>query len=156
MLGVNRVTLVGFVGKDPEIRATQAGALIASLSIATSERYKDKQGQKQESTEWHKVVVFGKLSEVVQMYVKKGSQLYVEGKLKTRKWTDKQGQDRYVTEIVVDSFNGRINMLGNPSNGHQQHLNHPPAQSHPERSPPAQANQVAQPVQNGFDDDIPF
>ena len=111
--GVNKVILLGNVGKDPEIRYMQNGDPVANLSIATSETWKNKStGQAEEKTEWHRVVMFGKLAGIVEQYVRKGTQLYVEGKLQTRKWQDQSGQDRYSTEIVVDGFNGQMQMLG--------------------------------------------
>ena len=112
MTGVNKVILVGNLGRDPEIRRNQAGDPIANLSIATSESWKDKQtGERREKTEWHRVVSFNKhLNDVIEKYVKKGSKIYIEGKLQTRKWTDKDGVDRYSTEVVLD-WNGSITLL---------------------------------------------
>ena len=112
MTGVNKVILVGNLGRDPEIRRNQAGDPIANLSIATSERWKDKQtGERREKTEWHRVVSFNKnLNDVIEKYVKRGSKIYIEGKLQTRKWTDKDGVDRYSTEVVLD-WNGSITLL---------------------------------------------
>lgn len=110
--GINKVILVGNVGQDPEVRYLPNGGAVANVSIATSESWMDKNsGQRQEKTEWHRVVFFGKLADVVSQYVKKGSKLYVEGKLQTRKWQDQSGQDRYTTEIVIDGFNGVMQML---------------------------------------------
>ena len=118
--GINRVTLVGNLGQDPEVRYTPNGDCVANISIATSESWKDKKtNQVQEKTEWHRVVFFGKLAEISAEYLKKGSQVYVEGKLQTRKWLDKQGQDRYSTEIIVDSFNGVMQMLSSKQNPQQ-------------------------------------
>jgi len=97
--GVNKAIIVGNVGQDPDTKYTQDGKPIVNLSIATSESWKDQQGQRQERTEWHRVVFYGKLAEIVDSYVKKGSKLYVEGSIHTRKWQDKDGQDRYTTEI---------------------------------------------------------
>ena len=113
MSGVNKVILVGNLGRDPEIRALQSGGKIANLSLATSETWRDKNsGEKQERTEWHRIVIFNeKLVEVVERYVKKGTKLYVEGQLQTRKWTDNNGQDRYSTEIVLQRFRGEIQIL---------------------------------------------
>ena len=114
MASVNKVILIGNVGRDPEVKYSADGNAIANLSLATSEQWKDKSGTKQEKTEWHRVSFFGKLAEIVGEYVKKGSQIYVEGRLQTRKWQDKDGQDRYTTEIVAD----RMQMLGGrASNG---------------------------------------
>jgi single-strand DNA-binding protein len=112
MRGVNKVILVGTLGRDPEVRYTPNGNAIANLSIATSEQWTDKQTQeRQERTEWHRVVIFGKLAEIAGQYLRKGSQVYLEGKLQTRKWQDQSGQDRYSTEIVLD-VNGQMQMLG--------------------------------------------
>ena len=113
MSGVNKVILVGNLGRDPEIRALQSGGKIANLSLATTETWRDKNsGEKQERTEWHRIVIFNeKLVEVVERYVKKGTKLYVEGQLQTRKWTDNNGQDRYSTEIVLQRFRGEIQIL---------------------------------------------
>lgn len=140
MKGVNKVIIVGTLGQDPEVRHTAQGGAVASLSVATSEQWKDRQGQKQESTEWHRVVIFGKLAEVAGQYLSKGSQVYFEGKLKTRKWQDKQGQDRYTTEIVVDGFGGVMQMLGGGNKQGQQ-----------PNKPQQKAPQAAD-----FDDDIPW
>ena len=107
MSSVNRVTLLGNIGKDPEVRETKSGN-IANLTMATSERYTDKSGQKQEKTEWHNLVVFGKLADIVAKYVKKGDKLYVEGSITTRKWEDKEGNTRYTTEVKVRD----LTMLG--------------------------------------------
>jgi single-strand DNA-binding protein len=110
---VNKVILVGNVGKDPEIRRTQDGRPIANLSIATSESWRDKNsGEKKEKTEWHRVVVFSEpLCKVIEQYVKKGAKLYIEGALQTRKWTDKDGVEKYSTEVVLQGFNGTMTML---------------------------------------------
>jgi single-strand DNA-binding protein len=110
---VNKVILVGNVGKDPEIRTTQNGSRLASLSIATSESWKDKStGESKEKTEWHKIVIYNdNLVGVVERFVTKGSKLYVEGQLQTRKWTDNGGVERYSTEVVLQAFNGSITLL---------------------------------------------
>ncbi|MGC9385739.1 MAG: single-stranded DNA-binding protein [Hydrogenovibrio sp.] len=112
--GVNKVILVGTLGRDPEVKYAANGNAIANLNVATSEQWNDKQtGQKQEKTEWHRVVIFGKLAEIAGQYLTKGSQVYLEGKLQTRKWQDQNtGQDRYSTEVVLDPFNGTMQMLG--------------------------------------------
>jgi single-strand DNA-binding protein len=111
--GINKVILVGRLGKDPEMKTTSNSQMIANVSVATSESWNDKNtGQKQEKTEWHRVTVFGKLAEIVGNHLRKGSQVYFEGKLQTRKWQDQSGQDRYSTDIVVDSFSGIMQMLG--------------------------------------------
>ncbi|UYM17714.1 single-stranded DNA-binding protein [Endozoicomonas euniceicola] len=109
--GVNKVILIGNLGGDPDVRFTQNGSAIANLNVATSESWTDKNtGQRQDRTEWHRVVVFGKLAEICQQYLRKGSKVYLEGKLQTRKWQDQQGQDRYTTEVVID-FGGQMEML---------------------------------------------
>lgn len=119
MRGVNKVILVGTLGRDPEVKYSANGNAIANLSVATSEQWTDKAtGQKQEKTEWHRVVMFGKLAEVAGQYLTKGSQVYLEGKLQTRKWQDQNtGQDRYSTEVVLDGFSGTMQMLGGRSGG---------------------------------------
>ena len=108
MASVNKVILVGNLGRDPEVRYTPDNSAITNVSIATTDVWRDKSGEKQERTEWHRVAFFGKLAEIAGEYLKKGSQVYVEGRLQTRKWQDKEGQDRYTTEIVAD----RMQMLG--------------------------------------------
>ena len=178
--GVNKVILVGNCGQDPETKFTAGGAAIANLSIATSETWKDKQtGQPQERTEWHRVVFFGRLAEIVGEYVRKGSKVYVEGALRTRKWQDQSGQDRYTTEIVanemqlLDSRNGDSSNSGadNSGSGYQNndgsgYSNNarpaaPSAASRPQQASPAPAaapkpQYSAPPAMDSFDDDIPF
>lgn len=113
---VNKVILVGNVGADPEIRRTQSGAPIANLRVATSESWRDRDGNRKEKTEWHNVVVFNEgLCKVVEQYVKKGAKLYIEGALHTRKWQDKDGNDRYSTEVVLQGFGGSLTMLDAPA-----------------------------------------
>ena len=116
---VNKVILVGNVGKDPEIRRTQDGRPIANLSIATSESWRDKAtGEKKEKTEWHRVVIFSEpLCKIVEQYVKKGAKLYIEGQLQTRKWSDKDGVEKYSTEVVLQGFNGSLTMLDGAGGG---------------------------------------
>ena len=112
MAGINKVILIGNLGTTPELKYATGGNAILNLSIATSEAWTDKNtGQKQEKTEWHRVVLFGKLAELVAKYCNKGSKLYIEGKLQTRKWTNKEGKDQYTTEIIVSGFNGTVQML---------------------------------------------
>jgi len=141
--GINKVILVGNCGKDPETRYMPSGNAVTSLALATSEQWIDKQSnEKQERTEWHNVVIFGKLAEIAAEYVKKGSQIYIEGKLQTEKWQDKQGNDRYTTQIIASV----MQMLGGRSSpGHNA-------------EPSQQANQPApdQAMDDPFDDDIPF
>ena len=143
--GINKVILVGTLGHPPSMRYTPDGKAVASLSIATNEFWKDKNsGENQEKTEWHKVVIFGKLAEIAGEYLNKGSQVYLEGKLQTRKWQDKSTkQDKYTTEIIVDSFNGVLQMLGGSK---------PAQQSKPNNILPPQSNEF----DDSFDDDIPF
>ena len=116
---VNKVILVGNVGRDPEIRSTQDGQKIANFSIATSETWRDKtSGERKERTEWHRIVVFNeRLADVVEKYVRKGSKLYLEGALQTRKWTDQSGQERYTTEVVLQRFRGELTMLDSRGGG---------------------------------------
>jgi single-strand DNA-binding protein len=116
---VNKVILVGNLGRDPEIRSTQDGKRIANFSLATSENWRDRaSGERKERTEWHRVVVFNdRLVDVIEKYVKKGSKLYIEGALQTRKWTDNSGQERYTTEVVLQNFRGELTMLDGRSGG---------------------------------------
>jgi single-strand DNA-binding protein len=161
MKGINRVIIVGTLGADPEVRHASNGNAIANLSVATSEEWIDKNtGQKQSKTEWHRVVIFGKLAEIAWRYLTKGSQVYLEGQLKTRKWTDKNGQDRYTTEVVLQGYNGVMQMLG----GGQQ--NQPQQEMQQAQNNVQQANNSQQPqtpqqayvnsVQNDLNDDCPF
>jgi single-strand DNA-binding protein len=119
---VNKVILIGNLGKDPEIRRTQDGRPIANLRIATSESWRDKNtGEKREKTEWHSVVIFSEnLCKVVEQYLHKGSKVYIEGQLQTRKWQDQSGQERYTTEVVVQGFNGQLTMLDSRGAGMQE------------------------------------
>jgi len=113
MRGINKVILVGTLGADPEVKYAANGNAIVNLSVATSEEWNDKNtGQKQQKTEWHRVSMFGKLAEIAGQYLRKGSQVYLEGKLQTRKWQDQNGQDRYTTEVVLSGFDGTMQMLG--------------------------------------------
>jgi single-strand DNA-binding protein len=164
--GINKVILVGNLGKDPEMRYTADSKAVATLTIATSEQWKDKNtGQNQEKTEWHRVVAFGRTAEIMGEYLKKGSQVYIEGKLQTRKWQDQQGQDRYTTEIVANE----MQMLGGRAGGSADFggaSQGAPAQnnySQQNSGAPAKGGAPAQqysgaPSNNfdGFDDDIPF
>jgi len=143
--GVNKVILVGNLGKDPEVRFTQDGKAITNLTLATSESWKDQSGQVQEKTEWHRVAIFGKLAEIAGEYLRKGSQVYFEGQLQTRKWTNKEGQDQYTTEIKVDSFNGVMQMLGGKSENSGQQQGQ--GQQQPQRQPQQQQQQQRQPQQ---------
>ena len=120
--GVNKVILVGHLGKDPQLTNLPSGGYVANITLATSESWNDKQnGQPREKTEWHTVAIFGKLAEIAGQYLRKGSQVYIEGSLQTRKWQDQSGNDRYTTEVVVQGFNGTMQMLGGgQGNGQNQ------------------------------------
>lgn len=115
---VNKVILIGNVGKDPEVRTMQNGSKVANLSLATSESWKDKStGERKEKTEWHRVVIFGQLADIAERYVSKGSKIYVCGSLQTRKWTDKDGVEKYSTEIVLQGFQAELTLLDGKSSG---------------------------------------
>lgn len=123
--GINKVILIGNLGKNPEIRYMSNGNAVTNITLATSENWKDKNtNTMKEKTEWHRIVIFGKLAEIANEYLHKGSQIYIEGSLQTRKWTDQNGIDRYTTEIIVN-MNGKMQMLGNKSSNiiHNNHLN---------------------------------
>ena len=167
--GINKVILVGNLGQDPEIRYMPNGNAVANFSVATSESWKDKQtGENRDRTEWHRVVVFGKLAEIAGEYVKKGTQVYLEGQLQTRKWQDQAGNDRYTTEVVINAVGGTLQILGSRSgdsfnDGSQnwgQSANN--TSSAPSTSRPSTTNEPAasQPTMPeppmDFDDDIPF
>ncbi|MBU2772480.1 single-stranded DNA-binding protein [Acidithiobacillus ferrooxidans] len=143
MAGVNKVIVLGNLGRDPEMRYTQAGKAIATLNMATSESFKDKDGNKQERTEWHRVVLFDRIAEIAGEYLRKGSTAYIEGRLQTRKWTDKEGQERYTTEIVGD----RLQLIGGKKS-EEGGSEHAPA-------PASRGGNTPPPVED-FDDDIPF
>jgi len=118
MSSVNKVTLIGNLGRDPDVRTTNSGDKVCNLSLATAESWKDKNsGERKEKTEWHRVVLFGKLAEIAEKYLAKGSKVYLEGQLKTRKWKDQSGQDKYTTEVVLQGFNGKMVMLDKPRDG---------------------------------------
>lgn len=173
--GVNKVILIGNLGQDPDTRYTPNGNAVVNLNLATDESYKDRQtGQLVPKTEWHRIVMFGKIAEVAGQYLRKGSKVYIEGKLQTRKWQGQDGQDRYTTEVVVD-INGQMQMLdsrggeggmsqGAPAGRPQQQSNYnaPPANQQPGQpqqpsggySQPSQGS-MPEPVDD-FDDDIPF
>ncbi|EOX9817929.1 single-stranded DNA-binding protein [Providencia stuartii] len=156
--GVNKVILIGHLGNDPEIRYIPNGGAVANLTLATSETWRDKQtGEMREKTEWHRVVIFGKLAEIAGEYLKKGSQIYVEGSLQTRKWTDQSGQDRYTTEVVVN-IGGAMQMLGgnggnNQAGGQKQQQQ---SQSCGQNELKPQRDDWAKEPPIDFDDDIPF
>jgi len=154
--GVNKVILVGNLGKDPEVRYMPNGNAVANITLATTDSWKDKQsGEQQEKTEWHRIVMFRRLGEIAGEYLKKGSQVYIEGKLQTRKWQDNSGNDRYTTEIVAND----MQMLGGRGGGSAGFpADSAPAQSAPAQSAPAQSAPTPAPAAAGgdFDDDIPF
>lgn len=161
--GVNKVILVGSLGNDPEIKYMPNGGTVANISIATSESWRDKaSGEQKEKTEWHRIAIFGKLAEVAGEYLRKGSQVYIEGQLQTRKWQDQNRQDRYTTEVVVQGFNGVMQMLGGKSQGGQQQPIQPPQQPPQQQyAPPQQQVPQQEPPQKRSDgslycDDIPF
>lgn len=143
MASVNKAIIVGTLGRDPEIRYMQNGDAACNLSVATSESWKDKSGEKQERTEWHRISMFGKLAEIAGQYLAKGSSVYLEGKLQTRKWTDKDGVDKYTTEIIAD----RMQMLGGKEQRHGQQQ---------EQRQESQQSRQQRPTADSFDDDIPF
>ena len=156
-MSVNKVILVGRLGKDPETRYMTNGEAVTNATLATSENWKDKSGEKQEKTEWHNLVFYRRLAEIAGEYLKKGSQVYVEGKLQTRKWQDKEGRDRYTTDIVVNE----MQMLGSKSGGSNFEVVENPSEAVPAASKPAAAKGAgsAAPPKAGFDnfdDDIPF
>ena len=163
---LNKVTLIGNLGADPEVRYMPSGGAVTTIRLATTRRWKDKQsGEKKESTEWHRVVFFNRLAEVAGEYLKKGSQVYVEGHLRTQKWQAQDGQDRYTTEILADE----MHMLGSRSGGttsfggDQPPAGYSASSSKPayQSQPPAQQNNSGSmppspPAYDDFDDDIPF
>lgn len=121
MASVNKVILIGNLGRDPEIRSTQDGTKIGQLSLATSESWKDKAGERREKSEWHRIVIFNeRLVDVAEKYLRKGAKVYVEGSLATRKWTDKDGVEKYSTEVVLSRYRGEIVMLDGKSDGERQ------------------------------------
>ncbi|BEI39917.1 MAG: hypothetical protein RL727_992 [Pseudomonadota bacterium] len=146
MASVNKVIIVGNVGRDPETRYMPSGDAVTNISVATSDRYKDKQtGEMKENTEWHRIAFFGKLAEIAGQYLKKGSQVYVEGRLRTRKWTDQSGQEKYSTEIIADS----MQMLGARMSGSGEESS---GRSKPAESPSSSGASAL----DAMDDDIPF
>ena len=143
MAGVNKVIVVGRLGSDPDTRYMPSGSAVTNVSVATSESWKDKEtGEKQEKTEWHRVVFFNRLAEIASEYLKKGSQIYVEGRLQTRKWEDKEGNEKWTTEIVAN----QMQMLGERMSSGSSSNDRPPAQN-------TNKNDFAN---DDFDDDIPF
>lgn len=151
--GINKVILIGNIGADPEVRYMPNGNAVATISLATTDAWKDKQtGEKQERTEWHRVVCFNRLGEIVGEYVRKGSKLYIEGSLRTRKWQDQQGQDKYTTEIVaseIQMLDGKGQMHSNPPEEHTASAPRNHAQAGSSQSMPQETFEA-------LDDDIPF
>lgn len=151
--GVNKAIIVGTLGKDPDVKYTAGGSAVVNVSVATNESWRDKNtGENVEKTEWHRIVIFGKLAEIAAQYLKKGSQVYFEGKIQTRKWQDQSGQDRYSTEIVANE----MQMLGGRQDASGGTSSFKPQQKPQQPSAPAKSSQFdAPPVDDGFDD-IPF
>jgi single-strand DNA-binding protein len=149
---VNRVILVGNLGKDPEVRTTQSGERVATLSLATSESWNDRQsGERRERTEWHRLAIFAdRIVDVAERFLKKGSKVYVEGSLQTRKWTDNQGNDRYVTEVVIGRYRGELTLLDTRSGNAADEANEP-SSSAPAQRPPAGKVRA-----DDLNDEIPF
>lgn len=166
MASLNKVILIGNLGKDPETRYAPSGDAICNLTLATSETWKDKTtGERREATEWHRVVFFGRIAEVAAQYLRKGSQIYVEGRLQTRKWQDKDGQDRYTTEIRGDEMKmlgsrqgmGGESTAGAQDAGYDAPRSRPePARAQPQSAAPRSEQAPAKPAFDSFDDDIPF
>lgn len=155
MASVNKVILIGNLGKDPDIRYMPNGEAVANITLATSETWKDKTGAKQEKTEWHRVTFYRKLAEIVGEYLKKGNSVYVEGRLETRKWTDKTGTDRYTTEIIANE----MRMLGSKSGGSSSEGENKNNKTTPPKNSATSNNNTASTTNSGFgdmDDDIPF
>ena len=156
---VNKVILIGNVGQDPEIRSFQSGGKVCNLSIATSERWKDRETKEQkERTQWHRVVVFNEpLINLIEMYVKKGSKLFIEGQLETRKWTDASGQEKYSTEVVLRAYKGELTFLDSRSNNNDNDSFQPNSQVNEVKN--TEINQVVNEpsgIDSDIDDDIPF
>lgn len=160
MASVNKVILIGNLGKDPDVRYMPSGDAITNITVATTDTWKDKSGEKQEKTEWHRVAFFGRLAEIAGEYLKKGSQVYVEGRLQTRKWQNKEGQDQYTTEIVANE----MKMLGSRSGGGNSfevmEKGDQPAKATESPSGGGSRGNAAPPKSGGgfddFEDDIPF
>ena len=146
MAGVNKAIIIGNLGRDPEIKYTQSNVPLATFRVATTENWKDQSGEWQERTEWHRIVIFGKLGEIASQYLKKGSQVYIEGKLQTRKWQDKNGNDRYTTEIIANE----MQMLGSRGGGGSAEFGGSSSSASRPAATPAAA------TADDFDDDIPF
>lgn len=157
---VNKVILIGNLGKDPEVRSTQSGGQIANLNIATSESWKDKNsGERQERTEWHRVSIYNDaLAKLAGQYLKKGSKVYIEGQLETRKWQDKDGQDRYTTEVVIRPFKGEMTFLDGRNDGGSSSYSGGSNQNYGNSQPQQQAmgGSPSNAPMDDFEDEIPF
>lgn len=154
MRGINRVTILGTLGRDPELSYTQGNSPYCRMSLATNEKWTDKSGNVVENTEWHRVTLWGKPAENAAKYLTKGSQVYIEGKLQTRKWTDQQGVERYSTDIVVSGYTGTMQFVSSGGRSGNSSSNQPP-NGQPAQSV-ASVGQSAQQEPPMFDDDIPF
>ncbi|KGQ42087.1 single-stranded DNA-binding protein [Gallibacterium anatis] len=153
MAGVNRAIILGNLGQNPEIRTMQNGDIVANISVATSDRWQDKQTNEwKEITEWHRIVLFRRLAEIAEQYLRKGSKVYVEGKLRTRKWQDQQGQERYITEIQGDS----LQMLDSRQEGQNAQANAPTQQAQANAYAQAKNGTYTPPPPADFDDEMPF
>lgn len=154
--GVNKAMIIGTLGQDPDVKYTASGSPVVNVSVATNESWKDKQtGENQERTEWHRIVVFGKLAEICAQYLKKGSQVYFEGRIQTRKWQDQTGNDRYSTEIVANDMQMLGGRPGGASNSNTVPFNPPSQQASTQPSSAPAPTASAAPIDDGFDD-IPF
>jgi len=156
---VNKVILIGNLGRDPEIRSTNDGTRVANMSVATSESWRDKtSGERKERTEWHRVVVFNdRLVEIIEKYLKKGSKVYLEGALQTRKWTDQSGQEKYTTEVVLQKFRGELTMLdGARSSGGEGGFAADEPSAAPAPAAAAGRGKAKAPASSDLDDEIPF
>ena len=155
--GINKVILIGNVGQDPETRYMPNGKAVTNLRVATSESWKDKQtGEQREQTEWHSIVMYDRLAEIAAEYLKKGSQVYIEGKLRTRKWQDKEGRDRYTTEINANEMQMLGGRPGGSGGGGGDYSRGGGSEAPRERPAPAGAGSRAPAEESPFDDDIPF
>lgn len=161
--GINKAIIIGNLGDDPEVRYMPNGDAVANLSVATSESWKDQQGKPQERTEWHKVTMYRKLAEIAGQYLRKGAQVYIEGKMQTRKWQDQQGNDRYTTEVIAD----KLQMLGGGNSSNQDKPSRAPqggqqpqnTSGYNQQQPDPRQSQRKAPMQEpdfNYDDDIPF
>lgn len=155
---LNRVTLIGHLGQDPDIRRTQGGQTIVTLSLATSESWRDKQsGERREKTEWHRIIVFNEgLAKIAEQYLKKGMKIYAEGALQTRKWQDQQGHDRYTTEVVMSAYNGMILMLSSPDGTRSSAADRPTDDGSAYRAAKSGEPPKRPAAADPMDDEIPF